>query len=789
MRSFPLFFTAAAAGLASASTWESDVTVTATSTRTHTICPVTQVLTCDASGPTDVGAGNGWHPGHGDNGAEDAWASLWDAQKSKYGIGSDWNTATATGGRPDNGWGNGGHGGHGSTPSTTEGSGPSSTGSGGSGSGPSSSGSGGSGSGPSSSYSYSYTSPTTSGGYVPTSSSTPTTTASSGACPTYTPVKNATDDYCNSASDRSVWCDNKDINSDYYSDYQTGVTRKYTLTITNTTLVFDGTGPKLALAINGQVPGPVIEANWGDMVEVTVINQLQDNSTSIHWHGIRQLNTNDQDGVPGVTECGIAGNGGSRTYTWLASSYGTSWYHSHTFAQYGDGIRGPIVIHGPATSDYDYDMGTVMIDDTFPITAAAMASRIAHVGPGGSFNTLFNGMNKNPDGTAPGGTPFSWGVKPCKKHLFRIINSSAQNSYIVGFDNHTMTVIAADFVPIVPYTTTTLNIATGQRFDVIVQMDQAPSSYYVRAVIQTGCPSGGANSGLGTANAIINYENATPVTPVISTSITNVTANICQDEPLASLVPYLEKPAGTVTAFQGSASTIPAGSVTSVATNDDGTVFQWYINNAVINVNYSQPTLQTLAQGSNNSLISNPVVLSQANQWVYFVIQNQFFASHPMHVHGHDVSILGTGTGTFTSDLVSSLNFDNPMRRDTVMLQGSPGPGFPAGYTVIGFETDNPGAWLMHCHISWHVDGGLALQFLERPDDIPAKQYVDQAFEDECSALAAYQDSNPQGAKLTGQSGLKARGYSDELDIEIFRPDAKIDINKYRKRYSHRRLH
>lgn len=59
---------------------------------------------------------------------------------------------------------------------------------------------------------------------------------------------------------------------------------------------------------------------------------------------------------------------------------------------------------------------------SFPITAAAMASRIAHIGPGGSFNTLFNGKNKNPDGTAPGGTPFSWGVKPCRKHLFRIIN-------------------------------------------------------------------------------------------------------------------------------------------------------------------------------------------------------------------------------------------------------------------------------------------------------------------------------------------------------------------------------
>ena len=350
-----------------------------------------------------------------------------------------------------------------------------------------------------------------------------------------------------------------------------------------------------------------------------------------------------------------------------------------------------------------------------------------------------------------------------------------------------MTVIAADFVPIIPYQTTTLKIALGQRYDVIVEANQVLTSYYLRAVIQTGCPSGGANSGLGTSNAIFNYEGTTATTPVNKTPITNVTANICQDEPLASLVPFLQKPAGSKTAFQASASTIPAASLTLAATNDDGTIFQWYINNAAINVNYSQPTLQTIAEGGSDSLISNSLILNQANQWVYFVIQNQFFASHPMHVHGHDVSVLGTGTGTFTSDMVNGLNFANPTRRDTVMLQGSAGPGLPKGYTVIGFETDNPGAWLMHCHIAWHLDGGLALQFVERPSDI--KNYVDDDFIGECSAMESYQTSNPQSAKTSGQSGLKARGYSDELDFGLWNGDAKMNIGKYRKRYSHRHAH
>jgi hypothetical protein len=60
---------------------------------------------------------------------------------------------------------------------------------------------------------------------------------------------------------------------------------------------------------------------------------------------------------------------------------------------------------------------------------------------------------------------------------------------------------------------------------------------------------------------------------------------------------------------------------------------------------------------------------------------------------------------------VSALNFVNPPRRDVAMLPSS-------GYLVLGFLTDNPGAWLMHCHIAWHVAQGLAVQFLERKSEI-----------------------------------------------------------------------
>ena len=68
---------------------------------------------------------------------------------------------------------------------------------------------------------------------------------------------------------------------------------------------------------------------------------MQDNGTSMHWHGIRQLHTNAMDGTNGLTECPIA-PGQSSTYTFQATQFGTSWYHSHHLSQYGDGLLGPM---------------------------------------------------------------------------------------------------------------------------------------------------------------------------------------------------------------------------------------------------------------------------------------------------------------------------------------------------------------------------------------------------------------------------------------------------------------
>lgn len=57
------------------------------------------------------------------------------------------------------------------------------------------------------------------------------------------------------------------------------------------------------MLMNGQFLGSTVEADWGDTIVVNLKNSMQYNGTSLHWHGIRQLGTVKQDGVPGLTEC------------------------------------------------------------------------------------------------------------------------------------------------------------------------------------------------------------------------------------------------------------------------------------------------------------------------------------------------------------------------------------------------------------------------------------------------------------------------------------------------------
>ncbi len=98
------------------------------------------------------------------------------------------------------------------------------------------------------------------------------------------------------------WGDHNCTNTNpYMSAPSTGVVRSYDFTISRGSLSPDGYKKDMIL-VNGQFPGPTIEANWGDTIRVTVTNNITDRpeGTSIHWHGFLQHQSQWMDGTPGT---------------------------------------------------------------------------------------------------------------------------------------------------------------------------------------------------------------------------------------------------------------------------------------------------------------------------------------------------------------------------------------------------------------------------------------------------------------------------------------------------------
>ncbi|KAK2601677.1 hypothetical protein QQS21_004752 [Conoideocrella luteorostrata] len=525
--------------------------------------------------------------------------------------------------------------------------------------------------------------------------------------------------YCNcknTANDRSSWC-GYSVATDYENEVlDTGITREYYLELKDGTVAPDGV-PRYAMTINGSIPGPTLFADWGDTVVIHVTNSLTQstNGTTIHWHGIRQNYTNQNDGVPSITQCPVP-RGRSMTYKWKATQYGSTWYHSHLGLQAWDGVFGGIIINGPATANYDEDLGMVFLNDWGHRTMDEQYTATQINGPVTLENGLINGTNVYTSGNITTGSRLNVSFTPGKSYRMRLVNAAIDNHFKFSIDNHTMKVIASDLVPIRPYDTTVLDIGMGQRYDIIVTANQASiaDSFWMRAIPQTVC---GENGSTDNIRGIVNYGNSkkTPATSGYSYT------NDCGDE-TRNIVPFVQKTVGPASSTDRQNVTLgrnPAG------------LFRWYLNSTTMVVDWGKPTLRSILNGPTNYNASAAVFETpKANQWVYFVVETNMPIPHPIHLHGHDFYVLAQGTGNYSSSV--SLNTVNPARRDTAMLPS-------AGYLVMAWITDNPGVWLMHCHIGWHTTEGFAVQFVERKREIPRitnRKYV----QDVCNSWNTFQN-------------------------------------------------
>lgn len=523
------------------------------------------------------------------------------------------------------------------------------------------------------------------------------------------------------------------------------MTRYYDFTLQNTTLAPDGV-ERPGILVNGQFPAPTIEANWGDWIQVKVTNNL-DEGTSLHWHGLLQKATPWFDGVPSVQQCPIA-PGASFTYRFRADLYGTTWYHSHYSAQYSDGAFGALIIYGPHdNAQYDEDLGPVIINDWFhreyhALIDQVMAPASAKLPPPQSQNVLINGKMSYPCANATAGlkcTPNAgvskFKFQSGKSYRLRLINSGAEAMQKFSIDGHTLTVIAHDFVPIVPYDTNVVTLGVGQRTDVVVHATGKPTdAVWMRSELGPSAFVGGCSLPDGvspTGVAVVYYEQAnTASVPTTTSSVTKDQLLYCQDDDISKSVPYFPI---TPTANPDTVQQL------DITYQSNGTHNLFFVDNSSFHADFNDPVLLDAKAGQTTFPSQYNVFNFGASRSIRLVVYNHALTgSHPMHMHGHNVHVLAVGTGTWDGSIV---NPTNPARRDVSILPVAASPTVPS-YIVLQIEADNPGVWPFHCHIAWHISGGLYVNLLERPADIQKEMQIPDIMAQTCTDWSAWTNNH-----------------------------------------------
>jgi FtsP/CotA-like multicopper oxidase with cupredoxin domain len=454
------------------------------------------------------------------------------------------------------------------------------------------------------------------------------------------------------------------------------------------------------LAYGNTIPGPLIRANIGDELAITVTNRLEQ-PTSVHWHGIALRN--DMDGVEPATPNIPAGQ--DFTYRFSVPNAGTYWAHPHVGLEEDMGLYLPVIVDDPTgPGSYDAEWIVVMDDwtdgvgkspqqlydaltsqnkptkqnmpaappttTTTPTTSPTKpttSNKTTTTTPTGTTSTSgatgMPGMPGMPgqvgnsdllggdagdiaypyyliNGRVPAAaTTFS--AKPGQRIRIRFINSGSDTAFRVALGGHSMTVTHTDGYPVVPTQVDALLIGMAERYDVIVTAADG--------VFPLVASAEGKNA---VARALL------------------VTGSGSQPDPQFR-PPELTKRVGTLEIFTATTSVNLGAAEPNlhlpVVLGGDMAKYVWTINGEV----YSKTDPLHVRQGQRPTMtFDNPTMMY-----------------HPMHLHGHTFQVL-KADGTPGA------------RKDTVIV-------LPKQKINAVLVADNPGLWMLHCHNTYHAYAGM----------------------------------------------------------------------------------
>ncbi|KPI42463.1 Iron transport multicopper oxidase FET3 [Cyphellophora attinorum] len=499
----------------------------------------------------------------------------------------------------------------------------------------------------------------------------------------------------------------------------------------------DGQQERSVVGINGQWPIPRIEANVGDVVVVNAKNSLGNRTDSIHFHGLYQNGTTHMDGAGSVSQCPIP-SGSTFTYNFTVDQPGTYWYHSHVDGQYPDGLRGPLIVHDPENpfkDQYDEELVLTLSDwyhDEMPDLLSGFLSVTNPTGAEPVPNSAL--MNDTQNATIS--------VQPGKTYFLRIINMAAFAPQYFWIEGHSFKIIEVDGI----YTEATeadqLHISAAQRYGVLLTTKNTTNENF--AIV------GSMDTDL--FDAIPDGLNPNEIT---------------EFEPFDDfyLVP------------QDKEELLPEPDMQiqlDVVMDNLNNGFNYAFFNNLTWTKPVVPTLYTVLSAPPSMLNEARIYGSNTNTFVLphmsvveMIVNNHDPGKHPFHLHGHAFQTIirsDEEAGDYDPNNATDRDFPaTPMRRDTVLMR-------PNGHLVLRFRADNPGVWIFHCHIEWHVSSGLIMTFVEAPEqlraNLSASHTVPQDHFDACNALSppvpTYGNAAGHGAASSEEQVLGARDIDED---------------------------
>merc|ERR1712230_47987 len=292
---------------------------------------------------------------------------------------------------------------------------------------------------------------------------------------------------------------------------------------------------------------------------------------------------------------------------------------------------------------------------------------------------------------------------------FHLVNAAAVSRMSVSLDGHSMIVYAADGLYVEPQEVKVLHISIGQRYSVMVRLDQQQGMYSLRFA---SYPYGDMQQ-IIEGHAMMSYmdKNMTSgATLVEEPSLTWMLVNGSAKLDASELDDQKLAP------FEGVSPPNGPSNVTQLFTINQTGIVTWVVNDQA----YSEPTTPIIYGSVSDGWDSATTLRLPGNATIDLIMHvandSMDVMGHPIHLHGHKFWFLGAGQGMFPYNSVdaapsSMINLENPPYRDTIDLPAS-------GWAVVRYVTDNPGAWLLHCHVQWHLVSGMAVVLVENEEQM-----------------------------------------------------------------------